>query len=160
MAPSITDQHRWLLQFQGEWHMVADCAAPPGGEPVHFEGRETVRALGEAWIHCEGIGPGPTPESEARSVMLLGYDTAKGCFVGTFTGSMMTNLWIYQGQLDADRRMLTLDTEGPNFGPEGGTAKFQDIIALEADGGRSMTSRMQKPDGRWEQVMRAVYRRI
>ncbi|WP_235035324.1 DUF1579 domain-containing protein [Roseomonas sp. 18066] len=160
MAPSITDEHRWLLQFQGDWRFATECAAPPGGEPVSFEGRETVRALGEAWILCEGVGPGMAPDSEARTLMTLGYDPAQGCFLGTFAASMMTHLWAYRGQLDADRRVLTLDTEGPNFGPGGGTARFQDIIALEPDGTRSLTSRMEMPDGRWQQVMRGVYRRV
>ncbi|WP_419898459.1 DUF1579 domain-containing protein [Roseomonas sp. USHLN139] len=160
MAPSITDQHRWLLQFLGEWQMTGGCTAPPGGEPMTFEGRETVRALGEAWILCEGVGPGPAPGSEMRSLMTLGYDPARGCFLGTFAASMMTHLWLYQGQLDADRRVLTLDTEGPAFGAGGGTARFQDIIALEADGTRRLTSRMQQPDGSWQQVMHGVYRRI
>ena len=42
------------------------------------------------------------------TLMTLGYDPRKKRFVGTFVGSMMTNLWIYDGELDKDERVLTL----------------------------------------------------
>ena len=54
--------------------------------------------------------PDGTP---ATTQITLGYDPAKKRFVGTWLGSMMTHLWIYDGELSADERTLTLSSEGP-----------------------------------------------
>ena len=51
--------------------------------------------------------------------MTLGFDPQKGGYVGTWIGSMTSFLWIYRGTLDRAEKILTLDTEGPNFDGEG-----------------------------------------
>ena len=73
-------------------------------------------------------------------------------------GSMMTNMWVYEGS--ASRDVLTLDTEGPAMSPEAKTAKYQDIIKILSDDERTLTSRVLGPDGEWRQVMTATYRRV
>ena len=60
--------------------------------------------------------PGGGP---ATTLMTLGYDPEKKRFVGTWIGSMMTHLWIYDGALDAAGKVLTLDAEGPSFAGDG-----------------------------------------
>ena len=50
-------------------------------------------------------------------MMSLGFDPQKGRFVGTFIGSMMTHLWIYDGALDASGQALILDAEGRTARP-------------------------------------------
>ena len=96
---------------------------PPHGLYVEkFSGTETVRKIGELWVVGEGRGPMPGGE-EATSVLSLGYDPQKRAFVGTWFGSMMTQLWVYEGELDAGKRKLTLNTEGPNMQKEGEQAK-------------------------------------
>lgn len=119
-----------------------------------------MRSLGGVWILCEGrfempgIGPGIT-------LMTLGYDPAKKRFVGTFVGSMMTHLWIYDGSLNGN--VLTLDADGPGFTPEGKltgkTARYQDVIEITSDGQRTLTSFMLNDDGTRTQFMQAHYRR-
>ncbi|MDQ1081068.1 DUF1579 domain-containing protein [Pseudoroseomonas cervicalis] len=145
-------EHRWLMRLLGEWDSTGQCTAGP--DTSEMRGRESVRALGEVWVLCEGEGEMPGG-GQAQMLMTLGYDPAQGCFLGTFTGSMMTHLWTYRGQLQGDT--LVLDTEGPDF--QGGTARYQDIIRLEGDDTRHMTSRMALPDGSWQEVMRSTFRR-
>jgi hypothetical protein len=58
--------------------------------------------------------------------MTLGYDPAKKRFVGSFVASMMTFLWLYDGELDAAQKVLKLDAEGPSFAGEGKMAKYVD----------------------------------
>ena len=95
----------------------------------------------------------------AKTVMTLGYDTAKKKFVGTFIGSMMTNLWVYEGELDEAGRVLTLDAEGPSFTDPNKTAKYKDAIEIVSPDHRILTSRYLGDDGQWHQFMTAHYRR-
>ena len=90
--------------------------------------------------------------------MTLGYDPVSKRFDGTFVASVMTHLWIYNGSLDADEKVLTLDTEGPSFTGEGMT-KYQDIIEFISDDHRTLSSQAIGPDGQWVKFMRAHYRR-
>jgi uncharacterized protein DUF1579 len=46
--------------------------------------------------------------------MTLGYDPEKKQYVGTWVGSMMSYLWVYDGSLDAEEKVLTLNAEGPS----------------------------------------------
>ena len=73
--------------------------------------------------------------------MTLGYDPAKKAFVGTFIGSMMTHLWVYDGELDAAGKVLTLDAEGPSFAATDKMAKYKDAIEIKSDDHRVLTSR-------------------
>jgi hypothetical protein len=92
-------------------------------------------------------------------LITLGYDPAKNRFVGTFVGSMMTNLWVYEGELDAAGKVLTLNAEGPNFADATKTARYQDIIEIDSDDHRMLHSQVLGDDGRWTRFMTAHYRR-
>jgi hypothetical protein len=92
--------------------------------------------------------------------MTLGYDPAKGRFVGTFVGSMMTNMWVYEGTLDQKGNTLTLDTEGPSMVGDGSVAPYRDVIEMKSDDLRVMTSHGQGPDGNWTAFMTTTYRRV
>ncbi len=155
--PQPGTEHRWLQRLVGTWRTEGECAAPPGETPTQMTGTERVRSLGGLWILAEGEGEMPGG-GVAHSLMTIGFDPAQGAFVGTFVASMMSHLWIYRGRLADDT--LTLDCEGPDFGTPGRMARYQDIIALQGDAGRTLTSRMQMVDGSWQQVMAARYRRV
>lgn len=154
--PQPGPEHRWLQRLVGAWQMDGECPGAPGEAPTRMTGIERVRSLGGLWVLAEGEGEMPGGGA-AHSLMTIGFDPAQGAFVGTFVASMMTHLWSYRGALAGDT--LTLDTVGPNFGT-GGLAPYQDIIALQGDDARTLTSRMQAEDGSWHQVMSARYRRI
>ncbi|MBX6373514.1 MAG: DUF1579 domain-containing protein [Acetobacteraceae bacterium] len=154
-------EHRWLQRLVGEWSFEAECAAPEPGQPAQKStGVETVRTLGGLWLVAEGRGEMPGGGGFATTLMTLGYDPRRGRFVGTWAGSMMTHLWIYEGTLDAAGKVLTLDTEGPDFTAEGKLAKYQDIITIESDDHRVLTSRWLGADGRWHGLTTAHYRRV
>src|SRR5688500_11853017 len=106
MKPDLKSEHDWLKQFVGEWDCQGE-APGPDGKTMKWEVRETGRMIGDAWLALEGVGNMPDSGDLSRTIMTLGYDPAKGKFVGTFIGSMMTHLWVYSGALDADRRVLT-----------------------------------------------------
>ncbi len=96
----------------------------------------------------------------ATTMLTLGYDPQKQRYVGTWIGSMMTYLWVYDGELDAESRVLTLNTEGPAMsGVEGKMAKYKDVTEFKSDDCRVLTSYMLGDDGQWHKFMTGHYRR-
>lgn len=71
----------------------------------------------------------------------------------------MSYLRVYDGELDAAEKVLTLKAEGPSMKPEGGMAKYRDIIEFEDDDHRLLTAKMLGDDGEWHPFMQARYRR-
>jgi Protein of unknown function (DUF1579) len=158
MKVELQKEHRWLQKFVGEWTYEAEASMGPGQPPMKSSGTESVRSLSGVWILGEGQGemPGAGP---GTSILTLGYDPQKKRFVGTWVGSMMTHLWVYSGTLDAAERVLTLDTEGPDFAVEGKMGKYKDVIEFKSDDHRVLTSRALRDDGEWYGFMTSHYRR-
>ncbi len=154
MKPELKKEHQWLEGLVGEWACEMECSMGPGQPPMKSSGTESTRSLGGAWTLGEGRAEMGT------TMMTLGYDPARGRFVGTFIGSMMTHMWVYDGTLDASGKVLTLDTVGPDFTVPGKMSKYQDIIELKDDGTRTLSSRFLGDDGQWHHFMTATYRRV
>jgi len=154
------ENHKWLQQIVGDWEFtsVADMGPELGGQ-VESKGSERVRALGQFWVVGEGSGEmgGCGPES---MILTLGYNPKTGHFVGTWVGSMMSHLWVYDGELDSERKVLTLNCQGPSMEDPAKLVSYQDIVELPNPDLRILRSRMQKEDGSWLEFMRAEYRRV
>lgn len=151
-------EHQWLQKLVGEWTMEADCVMGPDQPPSKSKGSERVRSLGGLWFLAEGESEMPDGNA-GQMILTLGYDPQKKRYVGTWIGSMMSNLWIYDGELDAAGKVLTLSAEGPNMAVEGKMAKYRDVIEFKSDDHRTLTSNMLGDDGKWTQFMSANYRR-
>lgn len=156
--PEPQKEHQWLKKLVGEWTFEGEAMMGPDKPPVKFSGTESVRSIGDVWFLAEGKGEMPEG-GESTSIMTLGYDPQKKRFVGTFIGSMMTNLWLYDGALDAAEKTLALESDGPSMTGDGKTAHYQDAITIESDDRRIMTSHIQGEDGKWTPVMKMTYRR-
>ena len=151
-------EHEWLQKLVGEWTSEMDAMMGPDKPSETCTGTESVRSIGGLWTMGEGTGQMPDGGA-ATTFMTLGYDPVKGKYVGSFIGSMMTNMWLYEGTLDASGKVLTLDTEGPSFSGDGTTAKYKDVIEFKSDDHRILTSQVLGADGKWTQFMTAHYRR-
>jgi hypothetical protein len=151
-------EHQWLQKFVGEWTFEIEAAIGPGKPPEKFTGTESVRSLGGLWFLAEGQGEMPGGGA-ATTLMTLGYDSQKKRYIGTWVGSMMTHLWVYDGGLDAAERILTLDSEGPSMADERKMAKYRDVVEFKSDDHRVLTSHTLGDDGKWQQFMTANYRR-
>ena len=152
-------EHRWLQKLLlGEWTYEVSVPAGAGQSPTKTSGTESVRSLGGLWFVAEGRGeiPGGGP---ATTLLTLGYDTRKERYVGTWIGSMMTHLWVYEGEFDGATRVLTLNSQGPSMSGDGGTSRYQDIIEFKDDDHRTLTGRVLGTDGAWQTLMTADYRR-
>lgn len=151
-------EHQWLQRLVGEWTYEGSGDMGPDQPPCKMSGTESVRSVGGLWI--VGNGTGVMPDGAAATMVLtLGFDPARGKFLGTWIGSMMTHMWVYEGSLDASGRVLTLDTTGPSMADPNKTARYQDIIEIKSDDVRTLTSRALGDDGTWRQFMQAEYRR-
>jgi hypothetical protein len=152
----VQKEHQWLQRLVGEWTYETE-AAEPGKPPEKVSGTERVRSVGGLWIVAEGEGEMPGA-GHATSIITLGYDPQKQRFVGTWLGSMMTHLWICDGELDAAGRKLALDAEGPSMSGDG-TSRYRDVIELVSDDHRVLTAHVLGDDGKWQQFMSTSYRR-
>lgn len=151
-------QHEWLKRLVGEWDYQVEPLAGPGEPACKLSGNETVRMLGDLWVVCESKGEMPDG-GIARMMMTLGYDPAKERYVGTWVGSMMPFMWVYEGSLDRSGDRLPLNAEGPDFTEPGKVRSYQDIIEIKGPGERTLTSEMRMDDGSWKRFMTATYRR-
>lgn len=149
-----TPQHDWLKALEGEWLCESESVEGAPQQAPCARGRETVRALGDLWVLLEGRS-----ELEGGGVMhtlmTLGFDPARGeggRFVGSWVGSVMSMQWVYDGELDAAGRVLSLYCEGPDFSGSG-TARYCDRIELISQDERSLTAHVQAPDGSWRPFM-------
>lgn len=158
MMTEPLEQHLWLKKLVGEWTYEHECAPGPGEAPVKLTGRESVRMMGDLWALAEMTGTMPDGGT-MTALMTLGYDPAKKAFIGSWIGSPMAHMFVYEGHLSADGLTLPLNTTGPSFTDMAVMASYQDIIAF-TKGGRTLTSQWQNPDGSWTQFMQAHYTRV
>ncbi len=151
------EQHRWLEQLVGEWDVDCEMSMGQGMAPMMMESTESVRALGGLWIVAEGNASfGGTPFT---SMMTIGYDPDEQAFVGTWIDTRHSHLWNYTGSLDAAKKVLTLETEGPRFDDPSKTASYRDAIEIKGPGHKVMTSSIQNADGTWTTFVTANHRR-
>lgn len=151
-------EHDWLNQLVGEWTSEMDCAMGPDQPRSKSKGRETVRSLGGLWTLFEGEGEMPDG-STGKTLLTLGFNPVKGRFVGSWIGSMMTHLWIYDGALDESGKVLTLESSGPNMMGDGAIIPYRDVITMVGPHYRMLTSYTPDGSGGWTEFMTAHYRR-
>jgi hypothetical protein len=147
----VQKEHAFLERLVGTW----DVHAPDmtGERPW----TETVRSLHGIWFVAEGTGE-MSDGKPATTVLTLGYDSAKGKYIGNWIGSMMDYMWVYEGEVDASGKVLSLYTNGPAFTGDG-LADYREQITFTDDDHRSFVSSAKQPDGTWKQFMEAHYAR-
>jgi hypothetical protein len=151
-------EHAWLQRLVGEWTYESEGVMEPGGTSHRHSGTETVRAIGDIWIQGEGTCPMPDG-SDGTTLITLGYDPAREKFVGSWAGAMMPNLWVYEGSLDQEQRVLTLESEGPSFSGDGSTSRYRDVVEIVSDDERLLKGQVLGDNGEWFQFMTSRYRR-
>lgn len=154
--PKPGPKHDWLQRLVGDWTFEGECQMGPDQAPAKTSGVWRIRPLGGFWIVIDGEGTSPDGETH-RMVLTIGFDTAKQRFAGSFIASMMSKLWIYDGEMEgADT--LVLAATGPSFAGDG-DALYHDVIERRGDDAFRFYSRLQGPDGGWTEFMTADYRR-
>lgn len=152
-------QHQWLQQLVGDWEYTMTAVMGEDGAEETHKGTETVSSLGGLWIVGEGTCPGTEDGATGVNILTLGYDPAQSAFIGTWVGSMMTNMWVYRGQLDSTGKILTLDTTGPSWTDPTKTQAYRDIVEVVDANTRYLRSETQQEDGTWNRFMTSKYTR-
>lgn len=159
MYSKPTPEHEWLMQLVGKWSFEHESVCGPEGEVHTSTGTEIVRALGDLWVIGE-----LTSEMGDGFVMVgvttLGYDSGKKAYVGSWVGTPMESMFVYQGTRDASGKVLTLDCEGPGFADPSVRVPYQDIIEIVGPDERRLRSRVKQDDGSWNEFMKATFKRL
>ncbi len=148
-------EHEWLKPLVGQFHFESECV-DTDGETNAMTGTVEGCSLGGMWVVLTGKGEFGGETWENR--IILGYDITQSRYVGTFIGSMFTQMWLYNGAIDPADGRLVLDTVGPKFSGEG-TANYQDIVEIVDNDHWILSSRVQGEDGQWTDFMTAHHRR-
>lgn len=149
-------EHEWLQKFVGEWRYESGAVSPTG-EVFKVTGTMSVRSIGGFFIQGESLGEMPGGGGDCLSFITLGFDPQQGKYVGTWFGSMMTKLWVYDATREGDT--LILASEGPSFTTPGATAMYHDIVELVSDDHHTLTAKFQNEDGTWTEMMKTDYYR-
>ncbi len=158
MFPEPGEHHKWLEQLVGSWTVESEMGGE-GMPPMKATGTDTVRSLGGRWVICELKSEMPGMGA-MQAVLTIGYDSETGKYQGTWVDSVSDLLWIYEGTLDATRKILTLEAEGPNMmDPAAGRTRYRDVIEFKSDLHRTLTS-FALVDGEWVQFVTANYRKV
>ncbi|EAQ79690.1 DUF1579 domain-containing protein [Blastopirellula marina] len=159
-----TKEHEWLQQMVGKWTFEAEAVMGPDQPTSKATGKETVRMLGANWLIGEGEGEMPCPEGQTEggvgyTVITIGYSPEKKAMVGTWIGSMMNHMWLYEGSLDLEKGLLTLNSSGPSFDGSGMSA-YRETLQMISPRERTFSSAVKGEDGEWLTFMTAVYKRV
>lgn len=149
-------EHKWLEQLVGEWNFETVCQTPDGNSST-TAGRMICRSLGGMWVICESTAESPEG-GQYLTVMTVGFDIARNRYVGTFIGSMMANIWPYEGVMDPGGKRLPLNSEGPSFDGNG-NCQYRDIIEILDADSWLFTSELQDQEGNWVRFMNGRHTR-
>jgi hypothetical protein len=153
--PPPTKEHAWLEKFAGEWGSAAEISCTPGQPPMHYTGSESARMLGSYFLIAQGKAD--SEEMPYASVLTLGYDPGKAKYIGTWVDSMTGHLWKYEGTVNAEGNILSLDTEVGCA--SGKVTKFKEVTEFKSADHRVFTSSMQGEDGSWRTTVTINYHR-
>jgi hypothetical protein len=150
-------EHQWLEQLVGTWRFRHCCRMLDGSESTD-SGEMVCRSLGGMWLLAESRGGTTSEIGPWANLLTVGYDTEQRQYVGTFIGSMMSNIWPYHGAMDESGKRLTLYSEGPKLDGSG-VGKYRDTIEIVDSDNWLFISERQDDEGGWVQFMESTQTR-
>ena len=153
--PQPTKEHEWLQKFVGEWESEVEMAMAPDQPPMKSKGSNRDRMLGGFWL----ISEGGNPDMGFNFQLTLGYDSKKKKYIGTWTDSMTSYLWKYEGTVNAAGNILTLETKGPSPMSPDNFASFREVTEFKNADLRVFTSSMLGDHGKWNTFITVTSRR-
>ena len=149
------EEHKMLMMDEGVWRATMTLQQGPGQASEPIVGIETNTMIGELWSvgKFEAVIEGAPYVGFAT----LGYDPAKGQYVGTWVDSSTSYITEMQGSYDAVSSTLTLfyTTAGP-----GGQVEERKNVMVYANRNTRDFDMFLKTNGEWVKSMEILYERL
>jgi hypothetical protein len=156
-APKPTKYHEYLKQFVGTWDTTAEFMGEKPGEMDKSTGSGTDKLIaGGLFLITDYNGKMEGTEFVGHGVM--GYDTLKKKYTGTWIDSMSTAIWTMEGTADDAGKVFTSVMEGPNP-MTGKPMKMKMINEITGKDSKKLTMFMDGPDGKEMQFGKIEYTR-
>jgi hypothetical protein len=156
-APKPTKFHEFMKQVEGSWESQSEFQMDPSQPPAKSKGTQTDRLV------CNGL----FIVSEVKSQMagapfeghgIMGYDTLKKKYVGSWVDNMSTAIWTSEGTVDEAGKVFTAVMEGPD--PMSGKPfKFKMVTEVTGKDSKKMTFIMTGEDGKEHSTGKIEYTR-
>ena len=139
-------KRQWLHRLVGSWAVEGRDA---GGQAV--TGSVSARTLRGRWLVAESELD--APGGPATVLQTVGYNAETGRYVGTQIDAADDRVVVYDGELSADGRTLSLLSEVP------GAARRRDAYTVESPDRVTLLSEAESADGRWTTLATATLTR-
>lgn len=144
--PKPTKNHEYLKQFEGTWEANSEFSEKPGDPPMKSKGTETDKvAVGGLFLIIDHQSEMMGMPFSGHGIM--GYDTLKKKYVGSWVDSMSTAIWSSEGTVDDAGKVFTSVMEGPNP-MTGKMMKMKYVSEITGKDTKKMTFYMEGADGK------------
>lgn len=156
--PKPTKFHEHMKQLEGTWDTTAEFVGEkPGDPPMKSKGSGTDKLIaGGLFLITDYKGDMMGTEFIGHGIM--GYDTLKKKYTGSWIDSMSTAIWTSEGTCDDAGKVFTAVMEGPDP-VSGKPMKMKMISEITGKDSKKMTMFMDGPDGKEMQIGKIEYTR-
>lgn len=148
-------EHEVLKADVGTWDASVELFAPGSPAPMTSKGIETNTLMGGMWLITDFKGDMMGAPFTGHGVM--GWDTTKKKYVGTWVDSMSVGLSLSESTWDAASKTLSGTMEGPD--PSGQVQKLKSTVVYKDANNRVFTLSTPGPDGKDVKMMTITYKR-
>jgi len=120
---AVTENHRLLETFAGEWTTVAKMTMDPSAPPTESPGTASAKMIFDGRF-CQMTHHGEMMGKPFQGIGTTGFDNATGKFVSTWIDSMSTGIMTAEGTYDAAKKTFTFTGTMPDPMTRG-TTKFR-----------------------------------
>lgn len=154
--PKPGPEHQLMTEDAGTWDATVEVFGAPGAPPMVSKGVET-NTMG-----CGGLCLITDFKSDMMGQAFHGHgmgtwDPNKKKYVGSWTDSMSTSVFVSESTYDPATKTMTGWMEGPDM--SGKIQKTKSIVEYKPDGSRVFTMYQPAPDGKEAVGMRITYKR-
>lgn len=157
-APKPGKFHEFLKQFEGTWETTAEFMGEKPGDPLQkSKGSGTDKLIaGGLFLITDYKGVMGTTEFIGHGIM--GYDTVKKKYTGSWIDSMSTAIWTTEGTCDDAGKVFTATMEGPHP-MTGEPMKMKMVSEITGKDSKKLTMFMAGEDGKEMQIGKIEYMR-
>ena len=149
--PGAAKEHEFLKKFVGQWDVESEGAGAKGKAVM----KSTM--LGDLWV--VNSSEHEFSGMNMKSIQMIGYDTKKKKYIGTWADSMVSYLWHYEGTVNESGNKITLQARGPSMTGDGSMVDYRDAYEFKDENTIIATSSMQDGDGKWQVFMTGTAKR-